>query len=415
MSLGSIFSFLIVAGIPTANVAAQSSIFSVVSTPSPNTAGDTLNAVATIDANNVWAVGYKGSNFPTNGTATLVERFNGTTWSVVPSPNPGHATSTCPANETANVLNAVAGTSANDVWAVGYFFNCTSLIELEPLILHWDGTRWHVSLASILSTQGSNALNGVVALSPTNVYAVGYQVNPVNSGVITLVEHWDGTKWTVMQTPNANQNGNLLNAVTAVSPTDIWAVGSLVDQTNTSNLTLIEHFDGVQWSIIPSPNPRNGFLDQNILSSVVAVSSTSVTAVGFVLDAAVPSAITLIEHWDGATWKVVNSPNVSTSSGDANHLNAIAMLSPTDMYAVGWFEDAATNGQHTTLIEHFDGSRWSIIPSPTKSLAQHLNGVGALPGTKKVWVGGAYSPNGIDPEFGDLSLPKTLVLFTPNG
>jgi hypothetical protein len=112
---------------------------------------------------------------------------------------------------------------------------------------------------------------------------------------------------------------------------------------------------------------------------------------------------------------VVPSPNVTTAPGDANHLNGVAMVSPTDVYAVGWFENAATNGQHTTLIEHFDGSHWRIIPSPTKSLAQHLNGAAVLPGTRKVWVGGVFSPNGIDFEFGQLDLPRTLVLFTPIG
>lgn len=411
----SIWSMFLAAGILLNSAAAQTSRFKVVTTPNPNAVGDTLNAVAAISSNDVWAVGYRGSNFPTNETTTLIEHFDGTAWSVTPSPNPAHGTSKCPANETANVLNAVAGTSTNDVWAVGYYFNCASLIELEPLVLHWDGVQWKVSRAAILSTQGSNALNGVVALSPTDVWAVGYQVNPVNSGVITLVEHWDGATWSVMPSPNANQNGNQLNAVAAASPADIWAVGSLTDQTTNSIQTLIEHFDGVQWSIVPSPNGIIADLDQNILNSVVAASPTDVTTVGFVLNAAVPNALTLVEHWDGARWSLVPSPNVATAPGDSNHLNAVAMVSPTDIYAVGWFEDAATNGQHTTLIESFDGSRWTVIPSPTKSLAQHLNGASVVPGTRSVWVGGAFSPNGIDPEFGDLMLPRTLVLFTPIG
>ena len=411
----SLCSMFLASGVLLTTSAAQTSRFKIAATPNPNTVGDTLNAVAAMAANDVWAVGYRGSNFPTNGTTTLIEHFDGTAWSVVPSPNRAHRTPNCPADETANILNAVGGTSTSDVWAVGYYFNCASLIELQPLVLHWDGVQWRVSQASILSTQGNNALNGVVALSPTDVWAVGYQVNPVNSGVITLVEHWDGANWSVMPSPNANQNGNQLNAVAAASPTDIWAVGSLTDQTTGSIQTLVEHFDGVQWSIMPSPNRVIGDLDQNILNGVVAASPTDVTAVGFVLNAAIPNALTLVEHWDGARWSLAPSPNVATAPGDANHLNAVAMVSPTDIYAVGWFEDAATGGQHTTLIERFDGSRWTIIPSPTKSLAQHLNGAGALPGTRNVWVGGAFSPNGIDPEFGDLMLPRTLVLFTPIG
>jgi hypothetical protein len=84
-----------------------------------------------------------------------------------------------------------------------------------------------------------------------------------------------------MPTSNANQNGNSLNAVSATSPTDIWAVGSIVDQATNTNQKLIEHFDGVQWSVVPSPSPLTGDLDQNILNSVVAVSPTDITAAAF--------------------------------------------------------------------------------------------------------------------------------------
>ena len=398
-----------------AHLAAQSSIFHILSSPNPSNQGNTINGITTVPHSGLWAVGYSGSNFPTNETVTLIERFDGSNWTVVPSPNPGHQTAGCPADETANVLNAVAGTSATDIWAVGYYFNCASLINLEPLILHWNGTQWTVALASVLNTAGNNALNGVVAFSPTNAYAVGYQANPSNGAVLTLVEHWDGTSWTVVPSPNANPNGNSLNAVAGASPSDIWAVGSQVHQANTSDLTLIEHFDGVQWKLVPSPNPLTGNLDQNILNSLVAVSPDNVAAVGFLLNSAIPNALTLVERWDGTSWRVVPSPNVSTAPSDANHLNAVAALSASDMYAVGWFEDAATSGQHRTLIEHFDGSAWSIIPGPVKGLGQHLNAVFAIPGTRNIWVGGAFSVNGTDPEFGDLIVPQTLVLFTPGG
>ncbi|HZT31921.1 MAG TPA: hypothetical protein VFA33_18675 [Bryobacteraceae bacterium] len=395
-------------------LAAQSSIFRVQPSPSSYPRGVTLNAVAAFAANDVWAVGYRGSNFPTNQTKTLIEHFDGANWSVAPSPNPAHGTQNCPADETANVLNAVGGTSSSDVWAVGYFFHCATLINLEPLILHWDGMQWKVAQAAILSTHGNNALNGVIALSPTNAYAVGYQAAS-NGAVLTLVEHWDGTQWSVMPSPNANPNGNQLNAVSAASPTDIWAVGSQVDQITNTNQTLVEHFDGVQWTVMPSPNPLHGDLDQNILNGVVAVSPTDVTAVGFLLNTSIPNALTLVEHWDGAKWRVVPSPNVSTAANDANHLNAVAAFSASDIYAVGWFEDAATVGQHHTLIERFDGSAWRIIASPTAGAAQHLNGVFALAGTRNAWVAGAFSIHGTDPEFGDLIIPRTLILFTPIG
>jgi hypothetical protein len=66
-------------------------------------------------------------------------------------------------------------------------------------------------------------------------------------------------------------------------------------------------------------------------------------------------------------------------------------------------------------VEHFDGTSWTIVSSPTKGLAQQLLGVFALPGTNDAWGVGAWAPNGTDPETGLLIVPKSLVLFSPIG
>src|SRR5260221_4375134 len=61
-----------------------------------------------VSSSDVWAVGYALNG---NSGQSLIENWNGTSWSVVPSPNVG------PWNE----LNGVATVSANDIWAVGYY------------------------------------------------------------------------------------------------------------------------------------------------------------------------------------------------------------------------------------------------------------------------------------------------------
>jgi hypothetical protein len=85
------------------------------------------------------------------------------------------------------------------------------------------------------------------------------------------------------------------------------------------------------------------------------------------------------------------------------------------MYAIGFFADSTSSGEQQTLVEHFDGRSWSIIPSPKKGSAQQLNGGFALPGTQNVWGVGAFSTDGTDPETGLLNVPKTLVIFSPIG
>jgi hypothetical protein len=311
------------------------------------------------------------------------------------------------------VLNAVAAVSHNDVWAVGFYFSCNTL--LLPLILHWNGSAWKKISSPALNTNDNAALNGVVAVAWNDVYAVGYQP-AANGAVLTLVEHWDGLKWSVLPSPNASATGNVLSGVSANSGTDIWAVGDSVDAPTTSIQTLVEHFDGTTWKVVPSPNVlKKSFLNQNVLLSVTAVSTTDVTAAGWVGNPGTQTTTTLIEHWNGTKWTVVPTPNQSTALGSVNQFRSVTALSSSDMYAIGFYADAATSGQHVTLVEHFNGSSWSIIPSPTPLLAQELNGTFALRSTSDVWIVGADSPYGIDFEFGFLQVPKTLVLFTSGG
>src|SRR5207244_662664 len=90
--------------------------------------------------------------------------------------------------------------------------------------------------------------------------------------------HWNGTKWSVVPSPAASA-GSSLTAVTAVSPTDVWAVGSRIGPTG-ARLTLVEHWNGSAWSILPSPNVSTEYASTNVLRSVAAGSAGDVWAVG---------------------------------------------------------------------------------------------------------------------------------------
>ncbi len=78
----------------------------------PGGASNTLDSVAISSPCDAWAVGFQtGSGID----ATLTEHWNGTTWTVVPSPAPG----------TLSLLRSVRGTSPSDVWAVGSYSDGT--------------------------------------------------------------------------------------------------------------------------------------------------------------------------------------------------------------------------------------------------------------------------------------------------
>jgi hypothetical protein len=95
----------------------------------------------------------------------------------------------------------------------------------------------------------------VAAISPTDVWAVGYQ-RAANGGTKTLIVHWDGTSWTQVPAPDSrpriigpptNPPDFVLNGVGADSASDVWAVG--YHQTAVGNrFTLILHWDGTAWT-----------------------------------------------------------------------------------------------------------------------------------------------------------------------
>ena len=90
-------------------------------------------------------------------------------------------------------------------------------------------------------------------------------------------------------------------------------------------------------------------------------------------------------------------------------------MNRSDLYAVGFYSNSSTNGQQLRLVLHFNGTAWSIITSPGKAKAQQLNGVFARLGAGDVWVAGAASVPGTDPESGFLQVPITFMLFTSGG
>ena len=280
------------------------------------------------------------------------------TWKVVDSPNP---------SGDFPILRSVAVASADDVWAVG-----------DGLIEHWNGNRWRL----VSAAPGGNPpeFKSVTALASDDVWAVGLRWEGSPSYPRTLIEHWDGSAWTVVTSPNGSTTGSQLLGVDAVSANDIWAVGSSSTLGPPYENTLIEHWDGASWSIIPSPNPSGG--NFNKLTGVAVVAANDIWAVGS-YSGSTGHSQTLIEHWDGSTWSIVPSPNVGPYG---NYLSSVSAHSANDVWAVG-----ATNNSTQSLILHWDGISWSVVPSP--NIADWMNQLQSVTtvAADDVWaVGVAY-------------------------
>jgi hypothetical protein len=276
--------------------------------PNPGSSRNFLTGVAVLSPCNAWAVGdYNGTTFE----QTLIEHWNGSAWKQVPSPNPGGG----------SFLTSVAATSASNAWAVGDYGNGTGS---QTLIEHWNGSTWKQVPSP---NPGSDSfLTGVAATSASNAWAVGRYNNGDPSADQTLIEHWNGTAWTQVPSPNPALGGNLLTGVAATSASNAWAVGYGIIAM--SRQTLIAHWNGTAWKQVPSPNP-GGPDNDNDLNGVVAISASNAWAVGSYTS---PLGLsTLTAHWNGTAWAQVPSPN----PGIDNFLAGVAASSATNIWAVG--------------------------------------------------------------------------------
>src|SRR5205085_5023798 len=284
---------LIGAGLATLSLATTTTpVWAIQASPNTNSGNsaqgqldnDNLHSVTCTSASECWAVGYwratNGYGDASGLPQTLIEQWNGTSWSIVPSPS-GVSSGNSP---TYNFLYSATCASASECWAVGYYFPSArqTLIEL------WNGTSWSIIPSANTSPTQQNFLNGVTCASASDCWAVGYYNDP---GIIensTLIEHWDGILWSIVTSPNPGTQ-NILNGVTCASASECWAVGVSDGQ------TLIEHWDGTQWSIVASPNTST----TDILNGVTCASASDCWAVGSDSDFGAFNVLTRIEHWDG--------------------------------------------------------------------------------------------------------------------
>lgn len=391
---------VVVAVVAAACLAAAAEAFSgwaVVPSPNVGTYGSLLKGVSARTASDAWAV---GGTARSSSNDTLAVHWNGSSWSAVSTPNPVASCQDGNIQWTGNTLNAVAVVGATQAWAVG-----TSCYSQSTLVERWDGSSWQIVPSPSLTTGGDgieNDLYGVAAVTTSDVWAAGFYAGPTGAD-LTLVEHWNGSAWKVVPSPNPSAFANVLRGVAATGSNDVWAVGY---RNGSGSQPLIEHWNGSAWTTTPTPTLATG----GVLNAVVALSPTNAWAVGYQTSASTGAELTLAEHWNGSTWSVVPTPNLATSYGSANVLNAVAAISAGDIWAAGMYQNANTNyHQHRTLTLHWNGTSWAPVTSPTPGATGELNAISALT-TPKLFAVGLYSQNPLNIYDGTYTNPKTLVL-----
>jgi hypothetical protein len=308
--------------------------------PSPGTYNNFFGGVAALSPDDAWAVGESDDLGPLH---TLAAHWNGTGWTVVPTPNPG----------TGGVLDGAAAVAPDDVWAVGYFFVDGNF---NPLTIHWDGTAW-----SVVPNPGAPGqyLLAVDAIATDDVWATG------PAGAM----HWDGTAWTAFPDGGGSD-------IDGAAANDVWTAAEPV-----------RRFDGTSFTTPPQP-PAVGTL-YDVRSGIASpargdawIAGSSVDAVD--VDDPDPSR-TAVAHFSGGAWTVTPTPNLGRAN---NSLNDIDFGTRADGWTVGTADQA-----RALLIERWTRGRWELFEGDTPpatsagSQASELLAVDARPDGTAFTVG----------------------------
>jgi hypothetical protein len=280
-------------------------------------------------------------------------------WSVLDTRQSSHHPSTW-------YLSGVSCTSSDRCMAVG-------LRNARPMAQRWDGSRWWLERPPLPTGSNGGGLFGVRCIRASDCIGVGYFSMPDHAFPFTLIEHWNGSRWTLTETA-ATLHGDLV-AIDCLSGSACTAVGHRIDRAK--DHSLVEHWDGYSWSIVPSPDPPDE--GESTLDAVACLSDAdcwAVGAAGHLFD----DKGTLAEHWDGTSWAIVPSPNPPLMERAA--LLGVACPESTRCFATGRSDDGS-DLDAWTLLEVWDGRSWAIPPDPAPVPA--LNGLAGVACTGPQW------------------------------
>ncbi len=350
--------------------------------PNPNPGiSPSLRAITAISATDVWAVGSYSSTVNTP-YQTLIEQWNGSSWAVISSPNNGVSY---------NSLAAISAVSATDIWAAGSYYDIPSGRSL-PLFEHWNGSTWSLVPGPTLPVNTQPAVWGLAAIAANDVWAVG---DGYNGHAWTA--HWNGTVWATVSNPSRVATN--LFGVKAFASNDVWAVGSDA-ASGSGSIQLVLHWNGSSWTSMPIP-PINA----TQLWAIDGSSPSDLWALGSSYSLSTQQNTAFAEHWNGTAWTVV--PTAPLANLFNGVFYSVSVLSPTDVFAVGQYQ--TTNALTMGLVEHWDGTTWSQVPSnvPAPPDDDTLFGVAAI-STNNAWAVGwgiVYQPG----------TQETLIEHYPGG
>jgi hypothetical protein len=359
----------------------------------------------------------------TMGTAALAASvlgagpaLAGTGWSVVSVPPVGAG----------GTVTGISAPTDTDAWAVGD-------AGTAAFIDHWNGTMWSPTTVPTFPCTSTRCFVHLfqVSASATDAWVLGdYSPKPGYEHYFTLawngsawatddnvgtqvddvsatdavaadgyqIGEWNGSSWTGVVPPNPpGPSEGDLTSVSATSTSDVWAVGTYDPAYSSQSYDNYSvYWNGSTWTEVPMPLPVSSdpLFDYQI-NQIDAISPSNVWAVGesgdnvadyFSSGGAGTPAELLIEHYNGTAWSIVSD----SGPGAASALTSVTATSAGDVWAVG-HQTPAGGGGDQTLIENWNGTAWTAVTSPDEGTTATLSSVSTSLGAAIVWAAGGYN------------------------
>jgi hypothetical protein len=311
---------------------------------------------------------------PNSDQYALAERRTGTTWSVEATP--------ALAGVDYSLLTGVSCGGPATCVAVGY--TATSRVDtvVRGLVEVWSGGVWTVEPTPLPTGATWVELADVACLDSHDCIAVGgYIKNQISGEEQPLAEQWNGSSWTVLDTPNPHaENGSSFSAIDCTGPGFCEVVGDY-DYADVAQSVMAYGFNGTTWTTQTPVNPVGQEI--NSANAVSCPGPETCTTVGSWDN---ELTLQLAEHWDGATWARDLLPHIAKAV--TSELNGVSCAGLTACVAVGDAGDNQNDSPSYPVAETGTATSWQLdaVPEPPGS-SSSLAAVSCPTSTSCVAVG----------------------------
>ncbi len=262
---------------------------------------------------------------------TLIEHWNGTAWSIMPSPNPGSS---------GDVLEGAAALTSDDAWAVGARQNASTFFQ-RPLALHWNGKTWStVAVPDAPGCTGHSYLTSVPAASAANVWAAGWCGSGGSGPTFAYVEHWDGAAWSVSAGMGTSPIGSEVYGISATGA-NVWTVGFSQAPGSSTETARSLHLVGGSWQTVAVPPQQ-----MPALSSVATLAGDGGWSVGSAKSPQPPLSGPFSMYLFAGSWHALATPP------PFGRLSAVTVDSSGSVWATGFSITSSGNDRGLVLVRH---------------------------------------------------------------